>query len=134
MLSFGEIKIMEHMMLFIFWSFFFFKCTEYVYQMVLWITSIAFACRIIFSASSPWKDTFCNFHWITEAETINGIFSFHFDLLCATLLCSTLASSLTYVWKHRLMKWKIKSKQETLVCFVIKKTRKKMHYHFFQCS
>lgn len=24
MLSFGEIKIMEHMMLFIFWSFFFF--------------------------------------------------------------------------------------------------------------
>lgn len=56
--------------------FFFFYCTEYVYQMVLWITSIAFAHSIIFSASSPWKDTFCSFHRITEAETIGWNFFF----------------------------------------------------------
>lgn len=112
--------------------FFFFYCTEYVYQMVLWIISIAFTHRTIFSASSPWKDTF-KFPPNYRSRD-NGVGIFLFVLISLVLLgFVVLYSSLTYVWKHRLMKWKIKSKQETLVCFVIKKIRK-MHYHFFQCS
>lgn len=88
----------------------------------LWLNFIAFTLRITFSASLPWRDNFYIFHQITEAEKIGWNF-FLFFLFKMWLLCSTLANSLVYVWKHMLIKWKIKSKQGTPVCLVIKKTK-----------
>lgn len=73
--------------------------------------------RIIFSATAPWKDDFCSFHQIAEAETIRWIFfSFHFDLFCGTLqYFGELASTCMKAQAHHTEN-KIKTGNSSMLC------------------